>query len=143
MFRDLAVGWPTWMWARLQTSKGRNRAYLYFFDVHDREHPLGAPHATEYPYVFGNFPKSPTASDEATSALIRKYWVNFATRGDPNGPGLPIWKAFDEHSQAAMVFGDSTGLQPLPNIEGLKAWDAHIQCATPMSAGRFLHEGIR
>jgi para-nitrobenzyl esterase len=24
------------------------------------------------------------------------YWVNFATRGNPNGPGQPFWPAYDE-----------------------------------------------
>jgi hypothetical protein len=39
----------------------------FFFDVQDREHSFGAPHATEYPFVFGNFPKPPGAGDEATA----------------------------------------------------------------------------
>jgi carboxylesterase type B len=82
------------------------------------------------------------ASDAATSALIRKYWINFATRGDPNGPGLPVWKAFDEPLQAAMVFDDPTGLRRLPDSAGIEAWNAHIQCAGPKSAGRFLFEDV-
>jgi para-nitrobenzyl esterase len=79
--------------------------------------------------VFGNFPTPPTARDEATSALIRKYWINFATRGDPNGPGLPVWKPFDERSQAAMVFDDLPGSRRLPNLTGLEALDAILKCA--------------
>jgi para-nitrobenzyl esterase len=140
--RDIAAGWPSLMWARLQTSKGRSRAYMYYFDVRDREHPFGASHAREYPYVFGNFPQPPTASDEATSTLMRKYWINFAANGDPNGPGLPAWKPYGERSQLAMVFDESPGSRRLPNLDGLEAWNAHIECATPMSAGRFLHEGF-
>ena len=36
----------------------------------------------------------------------------------------------------------STGSRQLPDVEGLRAWGAHIQCATPMSAGRFLYEDV-
>ena len=128
LYRDLYVGWPTWEWARLQSIKGHNHAYVYIFDVHGPEHPFGAWHAAEYPFVFGNFPKPPTPRDEAVSALIRQYWINFAAHGDPNGPGLPVWKAFDEKSQMAMVFGDSSHSQPLPNIAGLKALDELLRC---------------
>jgi para-nitrobenzyl esterase len=131
LYRDFYVGWPTWEWARLQSVKGHSLAYVYIFDVHGPEHPFGAWHAAEYPFVFGNFPKSPTPRDEAVSALIRKYWINFAAHGDPNGPGLPIWKAFDEESPMAMVFGDSSHSQPLPNITGLKALDELLRCAKP------------
>jgi len=113
---------------------------MYYFDIHDGEHPFGAWHAAEYPYVFGNFPQTPTPSDVAHSDMIRKYWINFATRGDPNGPGLPVWKPFDEHSQSAMVFDDSSGSRRLPDSAGIEAWNAQIQCAGPMSSGKFLFE---
>jgi para-nitrobenzyl esterase len=128
LYRDFYVGWPTWEWARLQSSKGHNRAYIYMFDVHGPEQPFGAWHASEYPFVFGNFPKPPTPNDEAVSALMRQYWINFAAHGDPNGPGLPIWKAFDEESQMAMVLSASSRSQPLPNITGLEALDELLRC---------------
>jgi para-nitrobenzyl esterase len=129
LYRDFYVGWPTWEWARLQSLKGRNHAYVYIFDVHDPDHSFGAWHAAEYPFVFGNFPKSSSPRDEAVSALIRQYWINFAAHGDPNGPGLPVWRAFDEASQMAMIFSDSSHSQPLPNITGLKALDDLLRCA--------------
>jgi para-nitrobenzyl esterase len=62
---------------------------------------------------------------------MRKYWTNFAAHGDPNGPGLPIWKAFDQDSQMAMLFSDFSHSQPLPNIAGFKALDALLRCAKP------------
>jgi para-nitrobenzyl esterase len=128
LYRDFYVGWPTWTWARLQKIQGHNQAYVYIFDVHDSEKPFGAWHAAEYPFVFGNFPKAPSPGDESTSALIRKYWTNFAAHGDPNGPGLPVWKALDDDSPMAMVFGDSSHSQPFPNIDGLKALDELMRC---------------
>jgi para-nitrobenzyl esterase len=131
LFRDFYVGWPTWDWARLQSTKGHQRAYVYIFDVHDSEHPFGAPHASEYPFVFGNFPKPPNAGDEAASALIRQYWINFAAHGDPNGPGMPAWEPFDADSQTVMVLGNPSHSQQFPNIEGIKALDALLRCATP------------
>jgi len=130
LYRDFYDGWPTWTWARLQSIKGHHRAYVYIFDVHGAEHPFGAWHAAEYPFVFGNFPYPPSASDEAASALIRKYWINFAAHGDPNGPGLPVWKAFDDDSPMAMIFGDSSHSQLFPNIGGIKALDALMRCGT-------------
>jgi len=121
LYADFGTGGPTWTWARLQTMQGRNPAFLYVFDVHNPDHPFGAGHASDYPFVFGNFPKPPVARDEAVSALMRKFWINFATRGDPNGPGLPVWNKFDERSQAAMVFDASPGSRQLPNLPGLRA----------------------
>ena len=131
LFRDFYDGLPIWTWARLQSNLGHHRAYVFLFDVHGPDQPFGAWHAAEYPYVFGNFPKPPTLKDEAISALIRKYWINFAAHGDPNGPGLPVWKAFDEQSQMAMVLSDSSHSQQLPNLAGLKALDDILRCANP------------
>jgi len=134
LFRDFYDGWPIWTWARLQSTKGRNHAYVFIFDVHGPEQPFGAWHAAEYPFVFGNFPKPPTPKDEAISALMRQYWINFAAHGDPNGPGLPVWKAFDEESQMAMIFSDSSHSEALPNITGLKALDELLRCDIPRGA---------
>jgi para-nitrobenzyl esterase len=130
LFRDFYVGWPAWTWARLQSIKGRSHAYVYIFDIHDPEQPFGAWHAAEYPFVFGNFPKAPSAGNEAASSLIRQYWINFAAHGDPNGRGLPAWKSFDEESQMTMVFSDSSHSQPLPNLPGLKALDELLRCGS-------------
>ena len=130
LYRDFYVGWPTWEWAKLQSMKGLKPAYVYVFDVRTPEQPFGAWHAAEYPFVFGNFPKPPTPRDEAISALMRHYWTNFAAHGDPNGPGLPIWKAFNERSQMAMVFSDSSHSQRLPNVAGLKALDEILRCGS-------------
>ena len=78
--------------------------------------------------MFGNFPKAASAGDETISALMRQYWINFAAHGDPYGQGLPAWKAFDEHSPAAMVFDNSSASQRPPNIEGLEALDKLVGC---------------
>ena len=36
---------------------------------------------------------------------MARYWVNFATYGDPNGDGLPGWPARGAHSDVLLDFG--------------------------------------
>ena len=57
--------------------------------------------------------------------MISSYWVNFATSGDPNGPGLPEWPAFAEDDQKVMVFDEAPGARPVPNLDKLKIFDAY------------------
>ena len=55
--------------------------------------------------------------------------INFATTGNPNGPDLPEWKAFGEHSQDAMVFRyESIQSERIPNADGIRAWDGVLLC---------------
>ncbi len=91
-------------------------AYLYQFTRRPRTvlaRKLAVHHGVDLAYVFGNLDE-PGAYDDIDRALAEKmmaYWVNFAHNGDPNGPGLPVWPAYDPASDLNLEFGDqvSTG----------------------------------
>ncbi|MGW0134325.1 carboxylesterase/lipase family protein [Streptomyces sp. NPDC003299] len=55
--------------------------------------PLGAPHASELPYLFdlGGRPRRMTASQHRLADTLIDYWTRFARTGDPNGPSSPHW----------------------------------------------------
>jgi para-nitrobenzyl esterase len=134
LFRDTTFGWSTWVWATLQSEHGRHKAYIYYFDHRTPQSPDGANHGSEIAFVFGNLSApgmggvvmKPTAAEQTLSDQMHRYWVNFATVGDPNGPGLPPWPAFDTKSQQAMVLDDSPGARPLPNQAQLQALDDYF-----------------
>lgn len=69
---------------------------------------LGAPHASEIPYVFNTLQArsthTATANDKAMSAQIQQYWVNFAKTGNPNADGLPRWPRYDAEHDQIMLF---------------------------------------
>jgi para-nitrobenzyl esterase len=96
-------------------------AFAYYFDhaIPWPEHPeFGAFHTSEVPYVFGTLDvlKRPwTDLDRSLSRTMMGYWVNFATKGDPNGPGLPHWPAFDPARPTLLHIGERVEPQtPLP-----------------------------
>lgn len=130
LMRDSLFGWSTWTWARLQTKHGRHKAFVYYFDHRTPQTPEGAPHASELPYVFKTLDVrggQPRPEDTAVSDLMSRYWTNFAKTGDPNGPGLPQWPAFEAADQQAMVFGQDGGsARPYPNAKMLAAMDAYF-----------------
>jgi para-nitrobenzyl esterase len=77
---------------------------------------LGAAHATELPYVWGNLvagPKDPTfklgglRAGTAVSERIRARWLNFAADSDPNTPGStvgePKWRPHRAADRSTLV----------------------------------------
>ena len=59
------------------------------------------------------------------SDTMMSYWVNFARTGDPNGPGLTPWPAFDDNAMTAMTFANTTQAGPTPNLDKIRAFDAY------------------
>ncbi|MEO5924163.1 MAG: carboxylesterase family protein [Bryobacteraceae bacterium] len=130
--RDAAFGWQTWSWARLQTKEGKNKAYLYYFDQHP-DYPADSPqagrgsaHGSEIVYVFQHLRPGATKSDEAIAELMATYWTNFAKKGDPNGPGVPAWPAYDDSNAKSMYFSQDAHVGPVPSLSAMKTLDEYF-----------------
>lgn len=80
----------------------------------------GAGHGVEMPYLFGQIaehpeyqrPKEaakfePSAEDLAWGDTVRRYWLNFAKTGTPNGPGLPEWPEYTPENDLTLVMGNA------------------------------------
>ena len=128
--RQSSSSWNTWTWARLQSQKGKGKAFEYLFDYHPGSTDVGSGHGSDVPYAFqtlaGGRSGAPKPEDLKLSDMISSYWVNFAKSGDPNGSGLPKWPAFREDDQKVMVFDAVPSARALPNLDNVKVFDAYI-----------------
>jgi para-nitrobenzyl esterase len=133
--RDAAFGWHTWIWARLQSQKGKSKAFYYYFDQHP-DYPAdspqadrGSPHGQDVAYVFQHLNTSNpqiTKTDLEISEAMATYWTNFAKTGDPSGAGVPVWPAFSDANPAVMHFNKTPFSGPVPSAESLKSLDAYF-----------------
>jgi para-nitrobenzyl esterase len=93
---------PARFTARSFVAKGAP-AYIYLFSYVSPSMQgrmrYGAAHASEIPYVFNNLGSPNGAAvaprDQEVARMMNTYWANFAKSGDPNGPGLPKWPAYN------------------------------------------------
>jgi para-nitrobenzyl esterase len=125
-FRD-ALAFHQRKFAQLQETRGKSKTYEYYF-THDPTsaqgaQSRGATHGAEAPYVFGNGGRTWTDLDRSLSETISTYWVNFATHGDPNGKGLPVWPEFKKNTR--MVLGDTVEIEKTPDAAHMAWWDSY------------------
>ncbi|HEX2466275.1 MAG TPA: carboxylesterase/lipase family protein [Thermoanaerobaculia bacterium] len=90
--------------------------YQYHFTLRSRAVPAwGAHHAAELGFVFNNpagfggatpVPEWNEAERRLADAMIG-YWVQFATTGDPNRDGLPVWPKFDAGTESYLELGET------------------------------------
>jgi len=135
--RDMRLAWPTLQWARAQAGSGHSKVFYYYFGYRPPVPPeerfvenvgkaLGAYHGAELAYVFGNFVPQEwpwSQADRELARTVSRYWVNFATHGDPNGPGLPEWPAFAPNSDSVLYIDKAITRGPIPNQKYIALWD--------------------
>jgi para-nitrobenzyl esterase len=70
--------------------------------------PDGAPHASDIPYAMGTlggaYGDKAGRKDLQVADTMNSYWANFAKKGDPNGPGLPLWPRYSVAEDQIMDF---------------------------------------
>lgn len=82
--------------------------YQYHFSRRSTSNPLwGAHHALEITYAFGNLEDDAQAIDQELSDAMIRYWVQFASTGDPNVEGLPNWPEYDATNEQHLELGDT------------------------------------
>jgi para-nitrobenzyl esterase len=130
---DSLFGLQMRTWARTQRKTGKAPAYLYWFDrVPPDAACKCATHAAEIVYAFNNVAASTRPFQDADRKLadtMSSYWVNFATKGDPNGPNLPEWPVYSDERDTLMALGDRVEPRPVPHKAALDFLEDHFRRA--------------
>ena len=126
------INWNMRQWAAAQARLGK-KAYTYFFTqvptINGQPSPQGATHTAEISYAFNNPKGQPTQTwnefDTRLGDMMSSYWVNFITKGDPNGSGLRPWPAFKELDKSkVMVLSDVPKAEDVVPVAKLNVFDA-------------------
>jgi para-nitrobenzyl esterase len=110
---------PSQMVAATRTASGAD-AWMYYFTRVRQDSggaEVGAYHGAEYPYVFGTHDSYMTTEkhDLELSALIQRYWINFAATGNPSAEGLRGWPPFRGTDAELLELGDE--VRAIPAVE--------------------------
>lgn len=97
------AGQPTWLY------------YLDFPKPPSRSEWPGTPHAMGSVLLMHGNALAFDEQQQTLASALRRYWVNFARRGDPNGAGLPAWPTHSAANDSWLTFGAepkaTTGVQ--------------------------------
>jgi para-nitrobenzyl esterase len=123
--RDQIFGMQNYEWANMQSEQG-SKVYVYRFmhkpPATGEYVKYGAFHTGEVPYAYDNlkFVNRPWQPfDQQLATIMSSYWVNFAKTGNPNGPRLPQWDAYNISDKKIMAFNEDPQTESLPDKDAL------------------------
>jgi para-nitrobenzyl esterase len=113
-------GYGAYSFAKGMARAGQN-AYLYNFSFVNSGslRGLGAFHGEELQFLSGAFWNqwAHSGDDEKVSETLRRYWLNFAKTGNPNGEGLPNWPAYDARANQCLDLAREIKVTPIPHVD--------------------------
>jgi para-nitrobenzyl esterase len=119
-------------------SQHESRTFMYLFDWESPalDGALGASHAVELPFVWGNLdaPRMDTfgGSGPAAEALSQKMmdaWLAFARTANPSTASLGEWPAFEPALRATMILGAKTRVEHAPYEAERRLWESGVASA--------------
>jgi para-nitrobenzyl esterase len=109
------AGLPSHMLAGLN----KKQSYIYQYSHVPPDKPgfpnYGAFHTSEVPYALHTlhlWKREWKPLDLKLEGDMSAYWINFARTGNPNGPGLPVWKPYEKANGNILEIGDRIELRP-------------------------------
>jgi para-nitrobenzyl esterase len=115
--------------AEEQSRHASTYMYLFTWESPAMGGALGACHALEIPFVFGNL-DLPTmdrfagsgSPAQRLSEQMSGAWIAFARTGDPNHDGLPDWPTYEMSRRATMELGPQTVVRDAPYDDERRVW---------------------
>jgi para-nitrobenzyl esterase len=123
---DLVINHGAHAWMEAHRATGQADIFRYRFDKapntdwFPKDPNPGTFHSCDIPYVFNTLKAMPWATDAADQTvadLTVSYWVNFITRGNPNGQGLPQWPSYREANRPVLTIDVTPRVLDNPDAE--------------------------
>ncbi len=126
--RDQTFGVQGYIWASLQSEKGKAPVYVYNFN---RQLPAASPdnffgafHTGEVPYAYNNLHtirnRPFIKADFELADQMSSYWMNFVKTGNPNGEKLSNWPTYQKATKQVMEFNSVSKVVKLPTENKLE-----------------------
>jgi para-nitrobenzyl esterase len=101
--------------------------YRFDFETDVEGGALGAPHAIDIAFTFGNADASALsgsrAERHAVADVVSGVWATFARTGSPQTTDLPSWSPYDTQHRATMLLDTTSRIVEDPDSTERTAWD--------------------
>ena len=131
------------LWASARVKSHHQPVFTYYFDraIPWPQHPeFGAFHTGEIPYFFLNLKmldRPWEKQDWSLADQVAAYLVHFASKGDPNGAGLPPWPKVSPNHPQTMELGVRCAAMPLANTAKAAFWTRYFNSPAGRNSSPF------